>query len=52
MKKLLSISGLLVSTNSFAHVSQAGHSQHASEHLLLAALLIPAVWLIARKVFK
>lgn len=42
----------LFSGNIFAHVSHANPVQHSGEHLLLAALLIPVAWLIARKVFK
>lgn len=52
MKKIFLTSGLLLSTNTFAHVSSTSHAQHSSEHLLLAALLVPVAWLIARKVFN
>jgi len=52
MKKLLAVASILFSGSAFAHVSNANHVQHGSEHLLLAALLIPVAWFIARKVFK
>lgn len=52
MKKITTAIALLISGNTFAHVSHASPIQHSSEHMLLAALLIPIAWLIARKVFK
>ncbi len=52
MKKIILTSSLFLSANAFAHVSTASNVQHSSEHLLLAALLIPVAWLIARKVFN
>ena len=52
MKKILLASGLLLSTNTFAHVNSVSHVQHSNEHMLFAALLIPVAWLIARKIFS
>lgn len=52
MKKILLIAGVMYSAGSLAHVSHESPVQHSAEHLLLAALLIPIAWLIARKVFK
>ena len=52
MKKIISAISLLISGNAFAHVSHANPVQHSSEHLLLAVILIPVAWFIARKVFK
>jgi hypothetical protein len=52
MKTIITAITLLISGNTFAHVSHANPVQHSSEHLLLAALLIPVAWFIARKVFK
>jgi len=52
MIKLLFIAGTMYSTGALAHVSHTSQAQHSAEHLLLAALLIPIAWMIARKVFK
>jgi hypothetical protein len=52
MKKLFAVTSLLFSGSVFAHVSHANSLQHSSEHLLLAALLIPVAWYVVRKVFK
>ena len=52
MKKIFLTSGLLLSANTFAHVSSAGYVQHSNEHMLFGALLIPVAWLIARKIFS
>ena len=52
MKKLLFIAGTMYSAGVLAHVSHTSQVQHSAEHLLLAALLIPIAWVIARKVFK
>lgn len=35
-----------------AHVGTENAYQHAIEHLLLAAVLIPVVWLAVRKLIK
>ena len=52
MKKITLALTLLISSNTFAHVSHTSQVQHSAEHLLLVALLIPIAWMIARKVFK
>lgn len=52
MKKTISTFSLIISGNAVAHVSHASQMQHTSEHLLLAALLIPVAWLVVRKVLK
>ena len=52
MKKVLSITSLLISTNTFAHVSSTASTQQAAEHALLAVLLIPLAWFVARKFSK
>jgi hypothetical protein len=52
MRKLLAVTSFLFSGSVLAHVSHASQVQHSSEHLLLAVLLIPVAWFIARKAFK
>ena len=55
MKKLLAtglFSSVLLMQPALAHISHTGHTQHASEHLLLAALLLPVMWLVLRKLFR
>ena len=52
MNKIIMASSLILSGNAVAHVSHASQVQHTSEHLLLAALLIPVAWIVVRKVFK
>ena len=52
MKKVVSVTALMTSANVFAHVSESSSTQHASEHVLLAVLLIPLAGLILRKLLK
>ena len=52
MKKIITAFSLMFAGNAFAHVSQINQTQHANEHLLLAALLIPVALIIAREVSK
>ena len=49
MKKHFLFGSMFITGNAVAHVSGSAHAQHANEHLLLAVLLIPAVWLFVRK---
>ena len=49
MKKSFLFAGMFLTANAVAHVSGSAHAQHANEHLLIAVLLIPVVWLIVRK---
>lgn len=47
LKKITFISSLFA-TSAYAHVGTENSMQHASEHMLLAALLVPAAWLVFR----
>lgn len=52
MKKLLIALGILVPGLALAHLGPEDPVQHGMEHLLLAALLVPVLWLIVRKLIK
>lgn len=52
MKKIFLTTSLLLSANTYAHVSNVSNAQHSSEHLLLALLLVPVAWLIVRRLFN
>ena len=52
MKKSFLVAAMFLSGNAMAHVSGSGQVQHAGEHLLLAVVLVPLAWMVARKLFS
>ncbi len=52
MKTITALTIAFLSSHALAHYTHAPAEQHGAEHLLLASLLIPLVWLIARKLSK
>jgi len=52
MNKIILGLGALSSGSALAHVADVSTMQHSTEHLLLAAIVLPLVGLVAFRVFK
>lgn len=46
------LTGMGLAQPAMAHMSHSNSMQHASEHLLLAVLLVPVLLLVYRKLFR